>query len=115
MINVSVKTPNVWIRPCFTGCDTSAVAATFGAELITEQAPFDSLHQSSSDRSADGLFPSESIADDEFKHGRKFSYIEKNDTQCQRNISESHYGNNNTTHFCDSLNTSKDDEDGQDG
>ena len=34
MISVSVKTPNVWIRPCFTGCDTSAVAATFGAEPI---------------------------------------------------------------------------------
>ena len=30
--SVSVKTPRVWISPCLTGCDTWAVAATFGAE-----------------------------------------------------------------------------------
>lgn len=28
---VSVNTPRVWIRPCFTGWLTSAVAAAFGA------------------------------------------------------------------------------------
>ena len=32
MSSVSVKTPRVWISPCFTGCETWAVAATFGAE-----------------------------------------------------------------------------------
>ena len=32
IINVSVNTPNVWISPCFTGCETNAVAATLGAE-----------------------------------------------------------------------------------
>lgn len=34
MTSVSVKTPRVWISPCFTGCETWAVAATFGAEPI---------------------------------------------------------------------------------
>ena len=29
--NVSVNTPKVWIKPCFTGWVTSAVAAAFGA------------------------------------------------------------------------------------
>jgi len=32
MSSVSVKTPRAWISPCFTGCETCAVAATFGAE-----------------------------------------------------------------------------------
>ena len=32
--NVSEKTPNAWINPCFTGWVTWAVAATFGAEPI---------------------------------------------------------------------------------
>ena len=30
MIIVSTNTPSDWIRPCFTGCDTVAVAATLG-------------------------------------------------------------------------------------
>ena len=30
--SVSTNTPSACISPCFTGCDTSAVAATFGAE-----------------------------------------------------------------------------------
>ena len=34
MINVSVNTPKVWIKPCFTGWDTVAVAAAFGADPI---------------------------------------------------------------------------------
>jgi hypothetical protein len=29
--NVSTNTPSDWIRPCFTGCEVSAVAAAFGA------------------------------------------------------------------------------------
>ena len=34
MINVSVKTLRAWINPCFTGWETAAVAAAFGADPI---------------------------------------------------------------------------------
>ena len=34
IISVSVNTPKVWISPCLTGWETSAVAATFGADPI---------------------------------------------------------------------------------
>ena len=32
MIIVSMKTESIWTKPCFTGCETDADAAAFGAE-----------------------------------------------------------------------------------
>ena len=33
-ISVSMNTDNIWISPCFAGCEVSAAAAAFGAEPI---------------------------------------------------------------------------------
>ena len=81
--------------------------------LVTEQSPFNALHQRRTDASAQRLLPTEGIRYDQLDDPDEMPGVEQYDPQCQHDIPERHHRNDHAAYARDLADSAEDDPQGQ--